>query len=171
MLDALVLIVFPLLMVFACLYDLLTEMIPNRISILLFGGFCLLAALLQISWREFGFHIAGGFVFLSLAFTLFSMGWIGGGDGKLAASTALWLGLPQLLEFAVTVSILGGLLAMVLVVFRRFPLPNALVQINWVVRLHKEDGAVPYGIAIGLAGLLLYPQSTIWVSYMESVIR
>ena len=71
MLDALVLIVFPLLMVFACLYDLLTELIPNRISLFLLAAFCVMAALMQISWPVFGYHIASGFIFLSLAFTLF----------------------------------------------------------------------------------------------------
>ena len=171
MLDALVLIVFPLLMVFACLYDLLTELIPNRISLFLLAAFCVMAALMQISWPVFGYHIASGFIFLSLAFTLFSMGWIGGGDGKLAAAVALWLGLPLLLDFTITVSLLGDLLAMVLVIFRRFPLPETLLKIEWITRLHSYKGPVPYGITIGLAGLLLYPQSTIWITYMQSVIR
>jgi prepilin peptidase CpaA len=171
MLDALVVVVFPLLMIFACLSDLLTQLIPNRVSILLFVVFCVLAVLLQLSWRDFGLHLACGFGFLSFAFALFSLGWIGGGDGKLAASVALWLGFPVLLEFIVTVSLLGGGLALLLIAFRRIPLPAMLLDISWIARLHDDKGAVPYGIAIGFAGLQLYPQSIIWVTYMQTGIR
>jgi len=171
MLDALVVVVFPLLMIFACLSDLLTQLIPNRISILLFFTFCVLAFLLRISWQDFGLHVACGFGFLSFAFALFSLGWIGGGDGKLASGVALWFGFPMLLEFMVTVSLYGGALALVLLAFRRLPLPSPLTTIGWIVRLHDEKGPVPYGIAIALAGLQLYPQSIIWVTYMQSGIR
>jgi prepilin peptidase CpaA len=171
MIDALVVIVFPLLMIFACLTDLMTLKIPNRVPILLVITFCALAAFLEISWRDFGLHVACGFAFLSFAFTLFSMGVLGGGDGKLGAAVAMWFGFPLLLEFAISVSLIGGLLAAALVIFRRFPLPDALLKIKWVVQLHDQGGPVPYGIAIGFSGLLLYPQSLIWFSYMQSGIR
>jgi prepilin peptidase CpaA len=158
-------------MIFAALSDLLTQLIPNRISFLLMGTFLTLAALLQISWYDLGLHLACGFAVLSFAFTLFSLGWIGGGDGKLAAAVAVWLGFPMLLEYIVTVSLFGGLVAVLLVIFRRFPLPAAFTRIDWVMRLHDENGAVPYGIAISLAALHLYPQSLIWIGYMQSAIR
>jgi len=171
MLDALVLLVFPLLMVFACLSDLLTQMIPNRVSVLLFLSFCLLAALLQLSWQQFGLHLACGFAALSFGFTLFSLGWIGGGDGKLIAAGSLWFGFHMLPEFLVTVTLFGGLITLILITFRRIPLPEALIKIEWIARLHDDEGAVPYGIAIGLGGIQLYPDSVIWLTYMQSGVR
>ena len=36
---------------------------------------------------------------LVVTFMFFARGWIGGGDAKLAAATALWLGFDQLLNY------------------------------------------------------------------------
>ena len=53
------------------------------------------------------------------------MGWIGGGDAKLAAATALWFGFDFLLDYLVYASLFGGVLTLVLIQFRRLPLPGA----------------------------------------------
>ena len=47
---------------------------------------------------------------LVVTFVFFARGWIGGGDAKLAAATALWLGFDQLLNYLIFASILGGVL-------------------------------------------------------------
>jgi prepilin peptidase CpaA len=41
-------------------------------------------------------------------------------------------------------------------------LPPALAGRAWVVRLHEPAGDVPYGIALAIAALLVYP-STVWM--------
>ena len=43
--------------------------------------------------------------------------------------------------------------------FRLMPLPAMLADQEWVKRLHRLDGGVPYGIALAAAALLIYPDT------------
>ncbi len=86
------------------------------------------------------------------------MGWIGGGDAKLAAATALWFGFDYLLDYLVYASLFGGVLTLLLIQFRRLPLPALLARQKWILRLHDNGGGVPYGIALAAAALIVYPQ-------------
>jgi prepilin peptidase CpaA len=43
------------------------------------------------------------------------------------------------------------------------PLPQFLAGREWVDRLHRPDGGVPYGIALAAAALIVYPQ-TEWMT-------
>ena len=90
--DVIRLLLFPALMAFAASSDLLTMTISNRLSLALAGGFFLLIAVTGMSLYAVGMHLAAAMVVLVVAFAFFSQGWIGGGDAKLAAATALWFG-------------------------------------------------------------------------------
>jgi prepilin peptidase CpaA len=111
---------------------------------------------------EIGSDLAAGFVVLAVCFVFFSRGWIGGGDAKLAAATALWLGWGHLYEYLLYASLLGGVLTLGIREFRKRSLPPALARQPWLVRLHEPAGGVPYGIALAAAALLVYP-STAWM--------
>ena len=100
---------------------------------------------------------------LVVAFICFARGWIGGGDAKLAAATALWLGFSHLFDYLVYASLLGGALTLMIVQFRHMPLPQLLAGRDWAERLHRQGGGVPYGIALAAAALLVYPQ-TEWMT-------
>jgi len=156
------LLLFPTMMAFAASSDLLTMTISNRVSLVLIAGFFALALASGMSVGVAASHIGAGFVVLLFAFVCFARGWIGGGDAKLAASTALWLGPDQLLNYVVSASILGGLLTILVMSFRTWPLPNALAEQDWALRLHRVDAGVPYGIALAAAALLVYPD-TLWM--------
>jgi prepilin peptidase CpaA len=97
-----------------------------------------------------------------VTFTFFACGWIGGGDAKLAAATALWLGFDQLLNYVLLASIFGGILTFLLIRFRFQPLPEALSRHEWIARLHRMDSGIPYGIALAAAALTVYPD-TAWM--------
>jgi prepilin peptidase CpaA len=56
---------------------------------------------------------------LVFVFGLFARGWIGGGDAKLAAAIALWLGFDHLSDYAHSASILGGLLTVSIILLRK----------------------------------------------------
>lgn len=56
---------------------------------------------------------------LVLTFFLFARGWIGGGDAKLAAATAIWLGFDHIGDYAFSASALGGLLALIIIGLRK----------------------------------------------------
>ena len=49
---------------------------------------------------------------------VFSFGVVGGGDAKLAASTALWFGWEHILEYIYVSSILGAVLTILVIYFR-----------------------------------------------------
>ena len=165
--DATRLLLFPALMAFAASSDLLTMTISNKVSLALTAGFLVLAPAAGMGIGEIGMHVVAGCAALAATFCLFACGWIGGGDAKLAAATALWLGFDQLLPYLFVASLLGGALTLLVLQFRVFPLPIALQGANWAERLHRKDAGVPYGIALAAAALIVYPD-TIWMHALAS---
>ena len=99
--DVIRLLLFPALMAFAASSDLLTMTISNRLSLALAGGFFLLTVITGMSLTVIGMHLAAATLVLVVCFGFFSMGWIGGGDAKLAAATALWFGFDFLLVYLI----------------------------------------------------------------------
>jgi len=161
--DTIRLMLFPAMMAFAASSDLLTMTISNRVSLILAGGFLLLALISGMGWWELLLHIGAAAAVLVIAFGFFTQGWIGGGDAKLAAVTALWFGFDHLLNYALYASLFGGVLTMAIIRFRIAPLPATLAGQDWIERLHRSDAGVPYGIALAAAALVVYPD-TIWMS-------
>jgi prepilin peptidase CpaA len=157
--DALRLLLFPAVMAFAASSDLLTMTISNRLTLVLIAGFVALAFFSGMPLYDVLTHIGAAMAVLAVTFVFFARGWIGGGDAKLAAATALWLGLDHLMAYALYASIFGGILTLAIIRFRLMPLPQALAKREWVMRLHKVDGGVPYGIALAAAALLIYPDT------------
>jgi prepilin peptidase CpaA len=161
--DAIRLLLFPALIAFAASSDLLTMTISNRISLALAAGFLALAAITGMNIATIGMHLAAAALVLTIGFTCFSFGWIGGGDAKLAAATALWFGFDYLLDYLVYASLFGGALTLFLIQFRLLPLPAMLARHQWIMRLHEKGGGVPYGIALAASALTVYPQ-TDWMN-------
>jgi prepilin peptidase CpaA len=157
------LIIFPALMAFAASSDLVSMTISNRVSILLVISFAALAVASGMPFADLLPHLGAGMLVLVIAFVCFALGWIGGGDAKLAAATALWFGFGHLLEYLIYASIFGGVLTLALLEFRKYSLPGFLARQAWIERLHRIDSGVPYGIALAAAALLVYP-STAWMA-------
>lgn len=162
MLSKFLLLLFPFLMAFAASSDLLTMRISNRVVLLLVAIFCAVAVGIDMPLEEFGLHIACATTVLTVAFVFFALGWIGGGDAKLAAATTFWLGFGVTLPYLVYASLIGGAMTLVILMARRWPLPAFLVRIGWVHRLHDSRTGIPYGIALAIAGLLTYSDSFVY---------
>jgi prepilin peptidase CpaA len=154
-----ILLVFPAILIVAALCDLLTMTIPNRLSLVLLVLFPVAAFVGDLSMPMIGWHVAAGAGILVLGFSMFALGWIGGGDAKLAAVMALWLGPFVLLEWTLLFAAIGGMLAMMILSSRHLPLPLSLANREWISRLHDPRTGVPYGIALAGAGLLIFPHS------------
>ncbi len=161
--DLALLILFPAAMAFAGSMDLFTMTIPNRVSLGLALGFFCLAPFVGLGWEAVGTHVLTALAMLAIGIAFYARGWIGGGDAKFFAATALWLGYEHLLEYALLAAFLGGLLTAAFLAVRMVQLPVGLAHIGWIVRLHNANQGVPYGIALAAAGLLVYP-NTAWVS-------
>ena len=165
-LDIARLLLFPSLLSFAAASDLFTMTISNRISLALAAGFLVLAALGGMGLWEILLHLGAGAAVLVAAFGCFAMGWVGGGDAKIASAAALWFGFGHTMEFLLYASIFGGALTVLLMQFRQWPLPVALAGQPWLLRLHDKQSRVPYGIALAVGALLVYPE-TEWVKAVD----
>jgi prepilin peptidase CpaA len=161
--EAIRLTLFPAMMAFAASSDFFTMTIANRVSLILVGGFAVLALLTGMSGADMLSHAGAAAMVLAVVFVFFACGWIGGGDAKLAAATALWLGFAHLADYLVYASLLGGALTVLIIQFRTVPLPQVLAGREWAERLHRGDSGVPYGIALAVAALLVYPH-TEWMT-------
>jgi len=160
MLEAAIFVIFPFCMVFAAISDLVSMTIANRVSVLLVLSFALIAPLAGVPWPEIGLHIAAGAAVLAVTFALFAVGGMGGGDAKLIAATAVWFGFDfGLMNYLVVSALLGGLLTIALLIFRKSAL-SPLVGSHALLRhIADEKAGIPYGIALGLGGLLSYEQT------------
>jgi prepilin peptidase CpaA len=165
-LDIARLLLFPALMSFAAASDLLTMTIPNRVSLALAAGFLVLACVSGMGLTDVLVHAGAGATVLAVAFGCFAMGWIGGGDAKVAAAAALWFGFADLMNYLVWASLFGGALTLLLIQFRQWPLPSALTGQAWLLRLHAKDSGIPYGIALAIGALMIYPE-TDWVKAVD----
>jgi len=166
LLDLARLLFFPALMAFAAASDLFTMTISNRVSLALVAGFLILAPLSGMDLPDVLSHLGAGAVLLVITFACFTFGWIGGGDAKVASAAALWFGFAHLMNYLLYASIFGGALTLALMQFRQWPLPYIMAGQPWLVRLHAKDGGVPYGIALALGALMIYPE-TDWVKAID----
>ena len=144
MLDAAVLILFPALMAYAALSDLFTMTISNLVSIALVAAFLAVAVATGMPLTTvLEMHLATGATVLVLTFLFFARGWIGGGDAKLAAATAVWLGWSNLLDYSVEASLLGAGLTIGILYMRKMTLPIPLMGRAWIARCTRRATACP----------------------------
>lgn len=161
MLDVAVLTVMPGAVAFAGAMDLLTMKIPNRISAVLVLSFFPMALLAGLGVADVMSHMGAALGVLALGVLLFIPGWFGGGDAKLMAAIALWVGPDNLVAYFLHAAVTGGFIAMAFSLARSVPLPSLLLGQEWALRLHRRDAGIPYGLALAAGALLVYPQ-TVW---------
>ncbi len=156
---------FPAAMVYAAFSDLARYEIPNWLSIALVVVFLALALGLGMGWGELASRAGAGVLLFAVGAVLFALGALGGGDVKLLAASALWVGWSDIVLYLVAVALFGGLVSIILVIMRwiwgRFGktqnlTPEALLEASWWHRLMAPTQGVPYGLAICLGGLLWF---------------
>lgn len=160
--EILVIVALPLLLAAAAGWDLASFTIPNFLTAAMLGLFVLFAVAAGLSLTVIGWHLLAGLLGLVLGFTLFALGYIGGGDAKLFAGTALWLGFKDLAPYAVLASIFGGALTLGMLLLRQYPLPAMLLRQNWIVKLHDARSGIPYGVALAAGAFILLPSTEIF---------
>jgi prepilin peptidase CpaA len=82
---------------------------------------------------------------------LFGRGILGGGDVKLFAATILWFEFGGALRFLIYTTLAGGVLAILIVLARFVPWPEALRS---RVRVLQPKSGIPYGIAIAAGAII-----------------
>ena len=74
----------------------------------------------------------------------------------------MWLGWEHLLDYGLVASLIGGALTIAIIELRRHELPPKILSVGFLARLADKSGGVPYGIALALAGLFVYPHTLVW---------
>lgn len=129
----------------AAVTDLRSRRIPNLLSVgLALVGFARIAAGLWTggSTATAALDLAAALAVFALGAAAFQLRMLGGGDVKLLAAGALWLGAAALGSFLMTTALVGGVLAVAYLLRMRFFRPAG-----------PEPG-LPYGIAIAAGGIL-----------------
>jgi prepilin peptidase CpaA len=160
--ELLVLFALPMLLIVAAAFDLASFTIPNFITLALWAAFLVFIPVVGLSLGLAGWHLLAGLLGLAIGFVLFAFGWIGGGDAKLFAGVALWLGLKDLMPYALISSVCGGALTIAVLLLRQHPLPAMLARHSWIVRLHDARSGIPYGVALAAAAFFLLPSTEIF---------
>jgi prepilin peptidase CpaA len=154
----------PALIILAAIYDVFTMTIPNRISIALIALFAVVVPFAGLDWWTALTHVGAGSLVLAIGIGLFAMGWVGGGDVKLAAAVSLWLGFGLMLDYFLIAAIAGGALTLAILILRRMPLPDMVRRQEWVARLYNPTNGIPYGVALAAAAIIVLPNSAAWES-------
>jgi prepilin peptidase CpaA len=142
----LLLIALAALLVVAAVIDVRTFTISNRLNLTV----ALLAPLYWLSvalspWPGVAIQLgAAATVFLVLAGAFYA-GMMGGGDVKLAAALALWFPPASTIKFLVLMSLAGGVLTLLVVVWHR-------------AKRREGRPEIPYGVAIAVGALAILAQ-------------
>ena len=149
------LILFFVLLVYGAICDVATFEIPNFISVL--GVLLFFPATIGANWEfsEIVQHLLAGGLVLLVGIGLFVMNVLGGGDVKVLAAAAVWSGFSGLFALLFWVALVGGVLTLALILFRRIAMLERCQSLRWVARLHGEAG-VPYCVAISFGTLLSF---------------
>ena len=163
MAELLVIVALPALLAAAAGWDIASFTIPNFLQLALLAAFAGFVVAAGLSAPAIGGHLLAGLLGLGIGFALFALGYIGGGDAKLFAATALWFGFGHdLLDYALVASVLGGALTLFLLGLRRVPLPALLHGQGWILRLHDTHAGVPYGVALAAGAVIILPHTEIF---------
>jgi len=140
--------------------DVLTLRIPNILVgaiVALFVFVCVVNPPPSILWA----HVMPAAVAFALGAAIFFAGKMGGGDVKLLTAAVLWVGLPKLGFFLISLALYGMIAILVFSVFRR----QVVGVLAWTsVRIGHpiptpvslETGqSIPYGVVIAAAALMM----------------
>ena len=153
--------------------DVRSLKIPNWASIAIAATFLPAALLGGIGLATIVLHYGIGAALLAAGMFLFIQGIVGGGDVKLLAAIAVWIGWDDLGLYLFLVALIGGALALVVMVTRRISWkPSLLDSVPWLGRGPATTQVVPYGVAIGLAAILLFSRLAVvpraWTAFLQS---
>jgi prepilin peptidase CpaA len=169
MITAVIFLVPPICLALAALTDFLEMKIPNRIPLILMGSFLLIAPIAGLTLVDFGWHLLAASIVFAVCFALFAINVMGGGDAKLLSAAALWFGFNMsLFEFLGLTGYIGGILTVVIILMRASwdKFATIGVKLPQTLMVAKK---IPYGIAIGAAGLIAYPSSPLVLVAIDSI--
>ena len=160
--------IFPLLAVIAAISDITSFRIPNWLTAAIAILFAVMALLAGMPRDVLIWHVLAGGVVLIAGFGLFLPGLIGGGDAKLLAVAALWIGWEQLVAFIVYTAFAGGVLAAGYLIWNlvrmHIEITSHAPEPSVIKKLASFKHSLPYGAAIAAGACAIYPHTWWFVS-------
>jgi prepilin peptidase CpaA len=142
--------------------DVRTRRIPNTLAIAI-AALGLVQLILTGDLTAALYTLGAAAAVFVATFLLFWRRFLGGGDVKLMAATALLVGYHDLLAFLFVMSVCGALVAVAVLARDRFGLLPTGSPMTMPAQEQDESSArltIPYGLAIAAAGVLtLFLQS------------
>lgn len=136
-----------LLLAAAAVQDVYQLRISNALPVavfFLFPAYALVKGVDATIWQNGAVFVA----VLALGILAFGAHWLGGGDVKLLAATALWFDISGAAWLIGMIALLGAVIALLFIAIRRI-IPEAVLLRTGMVSL-KRRGPIPYGM--GIAG-------------------
>ncbi len=151
--------VYALAVAWAVATDFKRLIIANSACVAVAVAFLPAAVVAGLDAPTIAWHYGVGATLMAVGALAFARKLAGGGDVKLLAAVAVWMGPGNILPYLVLMSLVGGALAVLVLIAarmkRRVP---ALGRVAWL-----GDGAIagqeiPYGVAVGLVALAMLPR-------------
>jgi prepilin peptidase CpaA len=150
------------LCVAAAAWDFWTLRVPNLLNAAVALSF-VAAALAFPGTVDWTSHLTAGALVLTVGAAMFALNLLGGGDVKLAAAVALWMGLDiHLLHFLLWMALVGGMLVLVLVPLRlavSYALPEG--NVRFLPATLRRRGCLPYAVAIAAGAVAVAARASL----------
>ncbi|WP_084420310.1 A24 family peptidase [Henriciella litoralis] len=144
--------VFVALCLYAAMRDVETLTITNGLNATIAFLFIPAAIVVAPGWDVTGGHLLAGAIAFAISVLLFVFGVFGGGDAKMIPAVMLWLGPGATMPFLTAMAVIGGGLAITVILARR--LVPAGAAPGFARETMSAGNGVPYGVAI--AGGVIY---------------
>jgi len=147
--------------------DYFTLKIPNWLNITIAVAVIPFVILAEMPIEVFAWHVVAGILTFIIAYIMFAFGLFGGGDAKMLAACALWIGWDGMFNFSVYIVIAGGLLGLALTAWKWLATKQDSEGFAWARGFITEKQLqLPYGIAIAASGIIVFP-ATWWMQQIS----
>lgn len=159
MIAYLIISVFPAALLIAAANDIYEFKIPNWVSLTLVIAYPAAGMAVGASPSVVVEGLIIGAGALAFGFALFAGKIVGGGDAKLFAAIAPWIGAGAFGMFLFYTALAGLGLAIVMGMFRTMPILPIYARAPWLIELHGRSKDLPYAVALGAGGLISFSQT------------
>jgi len=145
-------------MLHASLTDLKHRKITNFTILALLALWLPVAVITGLPWDAMVTSVFAAVLVFILGFGCFCMGWVGGGDVKLAAIASLWLGAGLTPAFLMLATIFGAVIALIFAAI-------AYLKRRSGEPIQAELMMLPYGPGLASAAVVLFGKSQ-WFTHL-----
>jgi prepilin peptidase CpaA len=143
------------LLLYVCYTDFARLHISNKACIAVVGLFAVYSLTTAMAPIDMAWHYGAGLAIFAAGFVLYAIGLrFGAGDVKLLSALAIWTGFSGLWPLMLVMSIVGGILAILVLGLRQFGVHQWIAAHGWhfpALELEKGKSYVPYAPAMAAA--------------------